>query len=143
MSKLDRRNQAKQKRATNHLDHTRANSVFAGRDGAPRIVAVIPLCEDVFVDAAIRGLNQSLDINDDIVSPGLTQVHVDRFKQKLVYMTVGRELVPVLDACRLADYVLLVLSAEQEVDEFGEDVIRCIESQGISNVFTAVQVSNW
>jgi len=35
---------------------------------------------------------------------------------------------------------LLVLSADKEVDDLGEALIRAIESQGVSNVYTAVQV---
>lgn len=140
MSKLGRRNQAKQKRVASHLDHAKANNVFAGREGAPRHIAVVPLCEDVAVDVAVRSLNDSLDIAEVIPIAGIYRVQVDRFKQKLAYVTVGRELVTALDACRLADYVLFVLSAKQEVDDFGENLIRCIESQGVSNVYTVVQV---
>ena len=38
----------------------------------------------------------------------------------------------------MSDFVLLVLSAETEVDEAGEQILRAIETQGISNVLTVV-----
>lgn len=140
MSKFDRKNQAKQRRLANHQDHIRATNVFAGRDGAPRIVAVIGLCEDVSPELAVRSLNSSLDLEDELPSSGRATIAIDRFKQRVTYVQVGRDLVAALDACRVADYVLLVLSADQEVDDVGETLIRAIESQGVSNVYTAVQV---
>lgn len=43
MSKLDRRNRAKQLRLTKDQEHAKATNVFGGKDGASRIVAIIPL----------------------------------------------------------------------------------------------------
>jgi len=140
MSKFDRKNQAKQRRLANHQDHMRATNVFAGRDGAPRIIAVLGLCEDVSTELAVRSLNASLDLEDEAPTRGRATIHIERFKQKVTYVQVGRDLIAALDACRVADYVLFVLSADKEVDETGEMLIRAIESQGVSNVYTAVQV---
>jgi len=140
MSKFDRKNQAKQRRLANHQDHLKANDVFAGRDGAPRIVTVLGLCQDVSTELAVRSLNSSLDLEGEAAPSGRTTVQIDRFKQKITYVQVERDLIAALDACRVSDYVLLVLSADQEVDDLGEALIRAIESQGVSNVYTAVQV---
>lgn len=141
MSKFDRRNQAKQKRLANHKDHERVTSVFAGRDGAPRIVAVIPLCDDIVSSAVIKQLKSSVDIEDS--SPEKSQCFsVDRFKQKLQFVTPSRDLLEILDACSIADYVIGVLSSEREVDDYGELILKSIEGQGISTVYTAVQVSH-
>lgn len=140
LSKLDRRNQAKQKRVGKHAEHIEATKVFAGRDGAPRVVAVVPLADDVSAKLAVRSLNAGLDIEEDVPEAGVARVVVDRFKQKVQYLVVGRDLVAALDACRVADFVIFVLSAEQEVDALGELVLRSVESQGVSNVLAAVQV---
>ncbi|KAF2090363.1 putative pre-rRNA processing protein Tsr1 [Saccharata proteae CBS 121410] len=139
MSKLQRRNQAKQKRNTNHQEHVNKTSVFNGRDGAPRIVAVVPLSEDVSGKLAVRSLNASLDLEEDVPEAGWSRINIERFKQKLQYLIVPRNLSAALDAARVADFVIFVLSAEQEVDEDGELMIRSIESQGVSNVLTVVQ----
>ncbi|KAI6355635.1 hypothetical protein MCOR25_008130 [Pyricularia grisea] len=141
MSKLDRRNQSRQKLLNKQREHRSDNQVFAGRDGAPRNVAVIPLCADGDAADAIRSLNLSLDIEAE-VSPGCTRVSVDRFKQKLAYFPVARDLATCLDAARVADFVILVLSAEVEVDQLGELILRSVESQGVSTVFTTVQGLN-
>ncbi|KAI1354321.1 hypothetical protein F5Y01DRAFT_273758 [Xylaria sp. FL0043] len=139
MSKIDRRNQAKQRQLTKHKEHQKEASIFMGRDGAPRIVAVIPLCADGNALAAIQSLNGSLDIECD-VSASTFRVPVDRFKQKLQYVPVNkRDLSTCMDAARVADFIVFVLSAETEVDPLGELIIRSIENQGMSTLFTVVQ----
>ncbi|KAK7752359.1 ribosome biogenesis protein tsr1 [Diatrype stigma] len=138
MSKIARRNQAKQRQLVKHKEHQRETSLFYGRDGAPRIVAVVPLCVDANVPAAIQSLNGSLDIESEI--PDTTfRVTVDRFKQKLQYIPLKKDLTACMDAARVADYVLFILSAEVEVDPLGELIIRSIENQGMSTLFTVVQ----
>ncbi|KAI0025823.1 DUF663-domain-containing protein [Xylariomycetidae sp. FL0641] len=138
MSKFDRRNQAKQRQLAKFKEHQKETSLFTGKDGAPRIVAIIPLCAGGDVSAAIRALNGSLDIESDI--PATTfRVPVDRFKQKLQYVPVNRDLNACMDAARVADYVVFVLSAEVEVDPLGELIIRSIENQGMSTLYTVVQ----
>ena len=142
LSKLGRRNQAKQKRINHHAEREERASVFTGRDAAPRIVAVVPLCADADERGArqevLVGLNESVEAEGDLAEAanGMWNVEVPRFKQRLVYLTPERELFACLDACRSADYVLFLLSAEQEVDELGEQLLRCIESQGVSTVIT-------
>lgn len=139
MSKFDRRNQARQKQQTKHKEHLRETSVFAGRDGAPRIVAVIPLCEDGDAAAAVRQLSGSLDIETEVPEEGLVRTDIDRFKQKVQYVMVKRDLIACLDAGRVADFVIFILSPDQEVDALGELIIRSVESQGLSTLLTVVQ----
>jgi pre-rRNA-processing protein TSR1 len=139
MSKFDRRNRAKQMRLNKDNEHAKATNVFAGKDGAARIAAIIPLCKDVSAAGAVRSLNASLEIEEDVPEAGWTQVNVDRFKQKLQYLIVQRDLLASLDACRIADFVIFILSADEEVDAEGELILKAVESQGISNCFTVVQ----
>ncbi|OTB03576.1 hypothetical protein M426DRAFT_60224 [Hypoxylon sp. CI-4A] len=138
MSKFDRRNQAKQRQLAKHKEHQKETSIFNGRDGAPRIVAVVPLCANVDVSAAIKNLNDSLDIESE-PSESSFRVSVDRFKQKLQYVPVSRDLTTCMDATRVADFVVFVLSSDIEVDSLGELIIRSIENQGMSTLFTVVQ----
>lgn len=138
MSKFDRRNQAKQARLSKHKEHLKETSVFSGKDGAPRVVAVLPLCPNADAKVAIKKLNGSLDIEDD-PEDGTNRVTVDRFKQKLQYVPLQRDLTACLDATRAADFVVAILSATVEVDELGELILRSVESQGMSTLFTVVQ----
>ncbi|KAF1999069.1 DUF663-domain-containing protein [Amniculicola lignicola CBS 123094] len=139
MSKFDRRNRAKQLRINKDHEHAKATNVFGGKDGAPRIVAVVPLCKDISPSAAVRSLNASIDIEDEVPESGWSLTNVDRFKQKMQFLIVQRELLASLDACRVADFVVFVLSAEEEVDEEGEFILKSIESQGLSNTFVVAQ----
>ncbi|KAL8948627.1 MAG: hypothetical protein Q9183_007672, partial [Haloplaca sp. 2 TL-2023] len=138
MSKLDRKNQAKQIRQIKHQQNVRTTSVFAGQNGAPRIVAVVPLCHDCDTSRAIRSLNQSVGLEEPAVE-GRLRVRVDRFAQNLLYVSAERDVITAMNTCRLADFVILLLSAEQEADEEAEHLIRAIEGQGVSNVLTMVQ----
>ncbi|CAA9960297.1 pre-rrna processing protein tsr1 [Pyrenophora teres f. maculata] len=139
MSKFDRRNRAKQMRLNKDHEHAKSTNVFAGKDGAPRIAAIIPLCADVSTADAARSLNASVDVEDEVPEAGWTRTTVDRFKQKVQYLIVKRDLLAALDACRVADFVVFVLSANEEVDAEGELILKSVESQGISNTFTVCQ----
>ncbi|TVY80311.1 Ribosome biogenesis protein tsr1, partial [Lachnellula suecica] len=139
MSKFDRRNQARQKQQAKHKEHLRETNVFAGRDGAPRIVAVIPLCEDGNAAAAVRALSGSLDVEAEVPEEGAVRTDIDRFKQKIQYIVVKRDLMACLDAARVADFVIFILSPDQEVDAQGELILRSVESQGLSTLLTVVQ----
>ncbi|GES57159.1 pre-rRNA processing protein Tsr1 [Aspergillus terreus] len=139
MSKLDRRNQARQKQQLKHQEKSQANSIFSGQNGAPRHVAVVPLSPDIDVASAIQALNESVDVTAAISLDTVTRVRIDRFRQSLQYIPAKYDLMNALDVCRMADFVVLVLSAEVEVEEQGELLLRSIEGQGISNVVTIVQ----
>jgi len=148
MSKMQRKNQAKQRQMAKAKQHQRETSIFAGRNGAPRIVAVLPLCDDSDAHEVIQKLNESLDID---ASSGVPQsgtaaaaaaapfcVSVERFRQRLQYVPLRRDLAACLDAARVADFVLVVLSATVQVDALGELILRSVESQGMSTLYTAV-----
>lgn len=139
MSKIDRRHQARQKQQVKHQEHSRSTSIFAGQSGASRIVAVVPLTNNSSSGSAVQKLNEALDIAADVSCEAPVTVRVDRFKQSLQYIPVERDLLRTLDACKVADFVVFILSSTQEVDETGEQLIRAIEGQGVSNIFTVVQ----
>ncbi|ROT43400.1 ribosome biogenesis protein TSR1 [Sodiomyces alkalinus F11] len=138
MSKFDRRNQAKQRQLAKRKEHIEETAIFSGRDGAPRIVAVVPLCPDSDPSFAIKQLTQSVDIEAEIEDRPF-RVSVDRFKQKLQYVPLKRDLTSVLDGTRVADFVVVMLSADEEVDPLGELMLRSLESQGLSTLVTVVQ----
>ena len=139
MSKIDRRHQASQKRQIKHLENVKSTSVFSGHNGAPRVVAVVPLCVDCDATAAVQALNLSIAAEASFSVQGPVRVRIDRFKQNVVYLPVIRDLFTALDACRVADFVIFLLSPKQEPDEEGKLMLKAIESQGISNVLTMVQ----
>ena len=139
ISKFDRKNQARQIRQIKHQQNVKSSSVFAGQNGAPRVIAVVPLCEDMDAVAAIQKLNQAVDAEPLWPLEGHMRIRVDRFEQNLVYVPVRRDFMTTLDACRLADFVVLLLSPTEEPGEEGELLLKTIEGQGVSNVLTMVQ----
>ncbi|KAJ5305137.1 Mitochondrial dicarboxylate transporter [Penicillium atrosanguineum] len=138
-SKLDRRNQARQRQQLKHQLRVQETSIFTGQNGAPRHIAIVPLTPDIDIPATIQALNESVEISCAISIDGPTRVRVERFRQSLLYMPAKYDLMSALDVCRMADFVVLVVSSETEVQEDGELLLRSIESQGISNVLTVVQ----
>ncbi|KAJ5955835.1 hypothetical protein PENPOL_c015G01989 [Penicillium polonicum] len=138
-TKLDRRNTARQRQALKHQERSQATSIFTGQNGAPRHVAIVPLSADVDAAAAIASINESVDVLTDVSPDGPTRVRIDRFRQSVQYVPAKYDLMSALDVCRMADFVILVMSSEVEVDEEGEMLLRSIQGQGISNVLTVVQ----
>jgi pre-rRNA-processing protein TSR1 len=140
MSKLDRRNQARQKQQNKQQERAQATSIFSGSSGAPRHVAIVPLSVDIDTAAIVRALNESVDASSDGPLDTISRVRVDRFRQNLQFIPAKYDLMSALDACRMADFVIVAVSAEVEVEEQGELLLRSIEGQGISNVIGMVQV---
>lgn len=64
-SRLNRRNQSKQVQAAKRQALISATRLFNGADGAPRIVAVVPLSADVNAKNVASALSESLDVSGD------------------------------------------------------------------------------
>jgi len=62
-SRLNRRNNAKQAQVKKRNSLISATRIFNGVDGAPRIVAVIPLTEDVSAKSTVASLADCLDLS--------------------------------------------------------------------------------
>jgi pre-rRNA-processing protein TSR1 len=71
ISKIERRNKARQLQTNKSKDLERETRIFKGRDGAPRIVAVVPLCEDVSSAVTVRMLLKILDIEAEVPEHGI------------------------------------------------------------------------
>lgn len=138
MSKFARRNQAKQLR-THHKDKREGEEhIFQGADGAAKHIAIIPLSNTTDPYSAIRALNNSVDLVIPETSSGTVPVRVDRFRRNLHYLPASFDLLNALDVCKLADWIVLVLDAEQTFDEEEDMFLRALEGQGITNVTAVV-----
>jgi pre-rRNA-processing protein TSR1 len=71
MSKIERRNKARQLQITKHKNLEHEAQIFKGRNAAPRIVAVVPLCESVDAGAMVKALLRSMDIEMDCPNAGM------------------------------------------------------------------------
>ncbi|KIY70613.1 ribosome biogenesis protein tsr1 [Cylindrobasidium torrendii FP15055 ss-10] len=137
-ARVNRKNTAKQHQIKKRHELVSSTRIFNGVDGAPRIVAVIPLTPDVSAQPIVSLLAGSLDIPTDDYSP-LWRVNADRFKTSAQFLSVPyRQMYAALDAAKVADYVVLVLSTNVEVDTWGETLLRTLDSQGMPKVVAVV-----
>ncbi|KAI9029985.1 hypothetical protein CLU79DRAFT_418195 [Phycomyces nitens] len=139
VSKVDRRNAARTIQQSKREEITRVNRLFEGRHGAPKIVPVLPLCPDSDVEGAIAALYKSLGQTAPLVGNEPSVLDVERFKQKIQFVPLRRNFIDVLDAFKVADFAIILLSAEVEVDKFGINCLLGILNQGLVNIVPVVQ----
>ena len=65
---------------------------------------------------------------------------IDRFKQKLLLIPSSRRLIDILEAVRVSDFIVLLMSASVEVDQQGTLALTAIKAQGVPVLMGAVQV---
>ena len=148
VSKLQRRNKAKQIRGVKIQESVENRRLFEGAHGAEKIITVIPLTPDVDATKMVQGLLMSsdLDVNELPVFgesgniPSIRNYDVKKFKSKLkVIVPDMGNFLHILDCAKVADFVIFGLSGTSEVDEeFGEQIVRALELQGISSVMGVV-----
>ncbi|ETI20222.1 hypothetical protein G647_08256 [Cladophialophora carrionii CBS 160.54] len=138
MSKLARRNQAKQLRI-NHKDKREGEEhIFQGADGAAKHIAVVPLSSEIDIYSVISALNDSVDVPRPDQPTNPVPVRVDRFRRNLLYLPAKFDLLNALDVCKLADWVVFVLDAEQTYGQEEDLFLKALEGQGITNVTAVV-----
>ncbi|KAI8820808.1 uncharacterized protein EV422DRAFT_64049 [Fimicolochytrium jonesii] len=136
--KADRRNQAKLIQQKKRNDLVNFNRLFSGARGAPKIVAVVPLCPDVDPRQVVADLYSSLgETMPSTVGP--ITLNVERYKQKIQFLALNRNLLDILDGVKIADFVVFVVSAQVEVDTFGEQCLSAIKAQGVPSILSVVQ----
>lgn len=136
-SRADRRNALRTEQRKKKEQVLMSTRIFSGRHRAPKIVAMIPLCPDIQTDEMVRSLYECVD---EKYKPASSKIlHALRFKQSMQFVQVKRNFLDILDAAKVADYLVLGISAEVEVDDFGEQCLRAIQNQGHPGVFTIVQ----
>ncbi|KAJ1025888.1 hypothetical protein NDA16_002514 [Ustilago loliicola] len=127
---------------------------FAGAGaGAPRICAVVHLAEDGDSWEAVRRIQEEGAEGgvqpvpgrsvEDALREGLPycELEATRFRQTIQFLPLPYgALYPILDACKCADFVLLVLSASTAIDpgSWGELCLRTLQAQGLPTVVVAV-----
>ena len=139
MSKVARRNQARQLRIHHHEKKENESVIFQGKNGVPKNVVILPLSETIDTRALIERLDQSVNATSNMSTAGFAKVEVERFKRNLLYMPAKLDLVNALDTCRLADWVILAAIPDQEFAALEDGLLRAIEGQGITNVVIVMQ----
>lgn len=138
--RFNRRNTQKQIQAAKRAALVAATRIFNGTDGAPRIVAVIPLCEGADTEDAIRALSSAVGEElEGVEGHKVWRMKAHRFKTSLMFLPVqyGRYW-DALDAAKVADYVLFLFSPTVEVDRKGDTLLRTLQAQGLPTVVSVV-----
>ncbi|KAK2464166.1 hypothetical protein APHAL10511_003623 [Amanita phalloides] len=138
--RLNRRNTAKQAQTNKRQSLISATRIFNGVEGAPRIVAVIPLTSDVSPRAVVASLSDSLQVPaDDCPDVGIWKMRAERFRTSIQFINVPyRNFYAALDACKVADYTIFVLSTTLEVDQWGDTLLRTLQAQGLPDVVSVI-----
>ncbi|KAG0054160.1 hypothetical protein BGZ83_011856 [Gryganskiella cystojenkinii] len=135
-NRFDRRNTARLLQQKKREELFRKTKIFDGKNGTPKVVAVVPLCPDVNADDAVTNLFASVE--QVPANKGAVLMTSDRFKQKLQFIPLQRNYLDIMDAAKVADFIVFVMSAVEEVDEFGLRILTGIQSQGVPSVVPAV-----
>ncbi|KAI9503688.1 ribosome biogenesis protein tsr1 [Coemansia spiralis] len=139
-SRADRRNAVRTEQRKKRDQIAMTTRIFSGRHRTPKVVAVVPLCPDTDVGSIVRALFQSVDeVYPESANKTAKVLNISRFKQTIQFIEVNRNLLDILDAAKVADYIVMGISAEIEVDAFGEQCLSAIQNQGHPSVFPIVQ----
>ena len=139
MSKLARKNQAKQLRQHHKEKQDQESQIFNGADGAPKHVAIVPLSAKVDVQAAIAKLNESVDVETVSSTSGTIKARIEWFRRNLLYLPARFDLFDAIDVSKMADWVVFVLASDQHYDEDVDAMLRAVEGQGLTSFAAAVQ----
>ncbi|XP_022099360.1 pre-rRNA-processing protein TSR1 homolog isoform X2 [Acanthaster planci] len=133
ISKVDRRHQALQRRQHKREETLARKRSIGGRDSAPHLVAVIGLHSDCDVKGLVEQL-QSCDetsVQSPSANENISDLSIPRFKHRLTFLTPPPDLTSVLDAAKVADSLLCVISPSECWDTWGDLCLSCLFSQGL------------
>ncbi|CAR26544.1 hypothetical protein ZYGR_0H03580 [Zygosaccharomyces rouxii] len=134
VSKLQRKNLARQKREQKILDSSEIRKLFEGPHGAQKIITVIPLCNDIDPEEIVSKL---ISISDEnlVNTNGIRNFYIKKFKSHLKFIVPDMSnFIQILDCAKISDFCVFGLSGTSEIDpQFGEQILRALESQGIGS----------
>ncbi|WFC97377.1 ribosome biogenesis protein tsr1 [Malassezia yamatoensis] len=167
-SRSNRRNEAKQISQQKRAAILESTRIFTGsglrgeqrqssrgpsKAGAPRICAVVTLTPDTSAWDMVRVLEQDSEALGLQAVQGsdpeyaqakhmpYCELEASRFRQTLQFLPLPYgALLPVMDACRCADFVVLVLSASTSIEpgSWGELCLRTLQAQGMPMTMAVV-----
>ncbi|PVV00007.1 hypothetical protein BB559_000191 [Furculomyces boomerangus] len=138
INKIDRKNSAKVEQRKKREEQAMVKRLFSGRFKVPKLVAVVPLCSNINTSELVSNVFKSANkeyIGDSVINT----IEIENFKQSFKIVELERNYMDILDAAKVADYLVLAMSAVEEVDEFGKNILTAIQAQGTPTVVAIVQ----
>lgn len=145
-SKQERKNYNKQLKKNKNDKVSQLQSLFNDSNKIERIITVLPLTKNISPNDIITSILKD-EFDDLIVSANMDkdkdkifEVKSKKFKSILKFIIPEMDnLLSILDSCKVSDFVIFGLSAIEEVDpNYGEQIIRSVEAQGISTTFAVL-----
>lgn len=140
-----------QSRAAQQTDLRAFSNASSGGGHVPRIVAVVPLADDLAAEDWTRGVLPALGLRDGeadgvLASLGTAQgrsivLPAPRYKTALhVLHAPVLDMYAALDAAAASDYLVCLVSAQQDVSAAGETILRALQgvAAGVEVVFAVV-----
>ena len=145
-TKQDKRNTAKQLRMNQREKVLNEKRMWQGKTGMTKLVTVVPMSDDVSVQIFINLLKESANLETqdsgmmDAQNSAVVTIPIPK-QHQVLQMLIPNSTQPlsILDACRVSDYVVILLSAEKEADNAAENLLRQIQAQGVPSVIPCVQ----
>ncbi|KAL7293972.1 hypothetical protein TKK_0012551 [Trichogramma kaykai] len=146
-----RRNQLQQIRSHKREEVLKKKRSLGSAHSAPIVIAVIPLQEDLQVEAIVE-LFISADEEATVRhSASATHISIPRFKQRFaIVVPTTSDVLSTLDVAKVATTVIFVTSAvydsdksqrNEVLDAWGEEIIQPVISQGLSTpIIAAVNI---
>lgn len=99
---------------------------------------MLPLCPDIDMNLAIDNLYKAVEqpVPQNL---GPLNMQSERFKHKFQFVPLQRNFIDVMDAMKVADFTIMLMSAEVEVDKFGITCLLGILNQGLVSPIPVVQ----
>lgn len=138
--KQERRNLAQQIRKQKRDEALNKKRQRGGVSTPPHFVVVVPLCGGQHADDAKELLQKAvLDMEGGDVETvssqneqGMLHLSIPRFRKRIsLYTPPAESLHAVLDAAKIADSILFVMSPDTELDERTDFLFSCLMGQGM------------
>ncbi|XP_050441280.1 pre-rRNA-processing protein TSR1 homolog [Adelges cooleyi] len=141
LSRIERRNQAKlhRKIKTDNVLNEKRRSLTV-----PHLVAVIPLSNNVFTNEKLMEIIDILQKSDvklttKCASEGYSHLWIDQFRQAFTFIRPDCSSVfGLLDALKVVDTILFIVSAERGLDQDADLLMTCILAQGLPSTVVAL-----
>ncbi|KAI9226327.1 MAG: hypothetical protein DHS80DRAFT_32834 [Piptocephalis tieghemiana] len=150
-SKADRKNAARLEQQKKRHSLLVNAKLFSGRHGVPKICLLLPLCPDVSGTMLMKQCWESEgqtyqappppSPSNPTLRPQCSHtLSIPRHKQSIQFIDPGvHDFIGILDAAKVADFILPILSATVEATPFAEHLLRSIQAQGSPMILPVVQ----
>lgn len=124
-----RRLQAQGARRQNKLDDVKLAKQIGTRNGAPKILGILPCTEGADAVDFVSKLEFEAECEDHSYPSG--RMNAGQFECKILPLAIERDLDQLLDVGKATDLLILLMVMDEEIDEFGRMAVSVLKSIGM------------